>query len=568
LLGLTTLAILAAEIIADSVLAWLAPPMLSRQMALDAALMVVLVVPILFLLLFRPLLRQIAERRRAEDGLRLANEALDARVGERTTELAAANEVLCREITARQATTDALWKERNFIATVLDTAGGLVLVLDTEGRIVRFNHACEVVFGYSFGEVVGMVFWDLLLTPEETPAVRSAFARLAAGDFPAQHENGWVARDGTRRRVAWTNTCITGTDGHVEFVVATGLDVTEQRAAEAEFEAIFNANPGAVIFADLEGRIVLVNPSFTTMFGYSAQEVRGRTTELLFEDPEAFLTPPAGGGPPSSQAVTVPAEIHCRRRDGSLFWSESLATDVRDADGRAIGVLGIYRDITERKRAQEMIQTSLAEKEVLLKEIHHRVKNNLQIIASMLSLQARRAVAENEIEALVQSRNRIHSIALIHEKLYRSSDLARIPFREYLQDLAGSLLESYRTRRDRVSIELSIDDVVLGIDLGIPVALIVNELTSNCLKHAFPDERTGKVHISLHAAAPDRLTLSVEDDGVGLPADLDPTRTESLGLQVVAVLVKQIGGSLDVRHTPGASFRICFDGPSKEVRRG
>ena len=222
-------------------------------------------------------------------------------------------------------------------------------------------------------------------------------------------------------------------------------------------------------------------------------------------------------------------------------------------------------DETQR-RLQEQIALR-EEKEVLLKEIHHRVKNNLQIISSILNLQRARIEVQPIREALQDSQNRIRSMALIHEKLYRADDLARIDLSEYTRDLSSYLFRMYRPRGVTITTSIQTKPIWLGIDRAVPCGLILNELISNTLKHAFPPHwnetrpagQVGEIRIELHAKKDNQVALIVGDNGVGLPPGLDPYTGNSLGLQLVNILVQQLGGRLEVSSQNGAEFRVTFD---------
>jgi PAS domain S-box-containing protein len=217
-----------------------------------------------------------------------------------------------------------------------------------------------------------------------------------------------------------------------------------------------------------------------------------------------------------------------------------------------------FVDAMERKRAEERIKSSLAEKEVLLKEIHHRVKNNLQVVSSLLKLQSKAINDEHALEMFKDSQNRVRSMALIHEKLYQTRDLARIDFAAYVKDLAGFLLRSYERGSGRVRIDVEVEDVHLGIDSAIPCGLIINELVSNSLKHAFPGGREGAIKVHLMKDPDGGVRLVTWDDGIGVPADLDFRNTQSLGLQLVNRLTEQLGGTITLRRDRGTVFDIRF----------
>jgi PAS domain S-box-containing protein len=222
------------------------------------------------------------------------------------------------------------------------------------------------------------------------------------------------------------------------------------------------------------------------------------------------------------------------------------------------GVIEYVRDITERKKAEDRLQRSLQEKEVLLREIHHRVKNNMQVISSLLNLQSRHVTDPGVLEMFRESQRRIRSMALIHERLYQSSDLSRVEFSQYLRNLATHLFHSYQVDASRVQLKIEAEEVHLDINTAIPCGLIVNELVSNALKHAFPEGRSGELRIDLHRAAGDGYVLKVKDDGAGFPEGLDFRKTETLGMQIVGTLVSQIDASIDLARDKGTEFTIHF----------
>jgi two-component sensor histidine kinase len=213
----------------------------------------------------------------------------------------------------------------------------------------------------------------------------------------------------------------------------------------------------------------------------------------------------------------------------------------------------------ELARSNAELATALGAKEVLLKELHHRVKNNLQVIASLFSLQARYLPDARYRAIFEDSRNRVFSIALAHEKLYRSKDLARIDFSEYARNLVDHL-QSMLGAGSAITVNTDIHDVTLPVETAIPCGLLINELVTNAFKHAFPDGRRGAIRVVLREAGQGRWLVAVEDDGVGLPANVDLGKTDSLGLDLVAILAAQIGAEVEVQRRGGTSFRLTFGG--------
>jgi PAS domain S-box-containing protein len=227
-------------------------------------------------------------------------------------------------------------------------------------------------------------------------------------------------------------------------------------------------------------------------------------------------------------------------------------------DERVLGFFTLVQDLTERKRAEQQVRASLDEKEVLLKEIHHRVKNNLQVISSLLYLQSERVVDPHMRIVLQDCQNRVKSMALIHEKLYLTHDLARIDAAEYIQNLAGHLVRSYAAQTGGVQLRVHADNIFLGIDTATACGLILNELVSNALKHAFPNGHTGEIYVGLTVAPDHKLTLAIGDNGIGLPGNFDFRASRSLGLQLVNTLVNQLNGVIELHQHCGVLFKIQF----------
>jgi len=224
---------------------------------------------------------------------------------------------------------------------------------------------------------------------------------------------------------------------------------------------------------------------------------------------------------------------------------------------RSVLVLAAIRDISERKRVETTLRASLKEKEVLLQEIHHRVKNNLQIVSSLLNLQTEKLSDPKAIELFKESQNRVRSIALFHEKLYQSRDLGRVEIGDYIKGLANGSFATYGVNPDDIVLAVDTEDIPLGVDAAISCGLIVNELISNALKHAFPDRRRGHVAVTLRSAG-SQVVLEVADDGVGFPAGLDIRSPSTLGLKLVAIFTEQVGGTMDLTREGGTRFSLRF----------
>ncbi len=256
---------------------------------------------------------------------------------------------------------------------------------------------------------------------------------------------------------------------------------------------------------------------------------------------------------------TYSVEKRFVQRDAGIVWASLTVSLVSDESWEPRYFIAVIEDTTDRKHAEMAVKTSLAEKEVLLREIHHRVKNNMQVISSLLNLQAK-GIEDARLGRMFQeSQSRVRAMALIHEILYQSGHLGRIDLGEYVTKLATSLVQMYGTGSDRVNLRIGAGDVTLGIDDTVPCGLVINELLSNSLKYAFRDGRAGEIGIEAAPATNGRIKLVVHDDGVGIPAEIDIRNTETMGMRLVVGLVEsQLGGLLDLERDNGTRFTITF----------
>ena len=316
----------------------------------------------------------------------------------------------------------------------------------------------------------------------------------------------------------------------------------------------------AIISVDAQYRITLFNQGAERIFGYSAAEAIGRPLDLLLPARVAEVHRRHVGDFERSSVPARPmaerGRILGRRKDGSEFPAEASIAKV-DVDGRKMFAV-ILRDVAERVAAEQLIQASLREKETLLKEIHHRVKNNLQVVSSLLALQARTALDEGTRTVLLESQNRIHAMGLVHESLYKSSDLSRVAFHGYIQELAAYLFRAFSVPGDRILLHTDLSQLYLTLDAAVPCGLILNELISNSLKHAFPGDRPGKVRVGLYERPQGTARLVVADDGAGLPEDVDWHTSRTLGFRLIRTLAEQIGADVQITSRGGTESTLTF----------
>ena len=308
---------------------------------------------------------------------------------------------------------------------------------------------------------------------------------------------------------------------------------------------------------DAPYRLDWIAGAFEAMSGYAIKEIEelGCWLPFVYEDDREHSIDTLHGLRPGDFT-----EWECRlvARSGEICWLLNHAACTSNDNGTLI-LYGAAQNITERKLTQERILASLREKELLLKEIHHRVKNNLQIISSLLNLQAAHSGNAELASLFRESQNRVLTMALIHEKLYRSDNLAYIDFGAYLRDLAASLFRSYHSSARKLRLHIDVKPITFGIDTAVPCSLLVNELISNALKYAFPDGREGTIRIELHLNRDTTCSLIVSDTGVGLPDGFDIRKTETLGMELIRNLTIQLDGTLEVDNNYGTRFTITFN---------
>lgn len=449
----------------------------------------------------------------------------------------------------------------------LESAPDAIVVVDRAGGIVGVNALTEEMFEYSRQELMARSIE--LLVPERFREHhrhdREAYSRAPRTRPMGLDRELWGRRkSGQEFLIQISLSPIEGDNGET-FVTSIIRDVTTQRAAEARFRALLESAPDGIVVVDSSATIVIVNSQTERLFGYTREELIGQPIEMLVPenfrhshkaDRDAFVADPKLRPMGAGRALTG------RTKAGAQFPVEISLSPLVTDQGRM--VMSIVRDITERRRAEEIIRASLREKEALLKEIHHRVKNNLQVTSSLLRLQAAAISDPDTREMFEETESRIRSMALVHEKLYQATNLSRIDLGEYIRSLGELLFRSSAIKPENVSLHVAGNEVFLGIDEAVPCGLIVNELLSNALKHAFPGDRGGRIGVHLDESEPGWLVLSVADDGVGLPAQFDFGQTGTLGLQLVQGLTQQIDGTIDVKpRESGTEFIVRFP-----VKRG
>jgi PAS domain S-box-containing protein len=456
--------------------------------------------------------------------------------------------ILCRDVTSLQQIGNI-----EIFSEMLSI--GIVLV-DEDGRIAFANSSAEKMFDYGPCELENQPFEMVL--PE---VLRDTHVKDTAIFFDkpmAKRELHGRRKDGTGIALQVSLSSIRL--GQRNFMVTGIADLTERKSMERfvslreEQRALIFSNGLAGDFIwNLERDEVEAHPTVFKLYG--SEPITGAVPAAWFRahhpgddahNEGKWLDLFATARQPS-------LEFEVKGDDGVTRWLECHEVTVRDVAGQPRQVYGVFVDITARKRSEEQLKGAVREKEVMLREIHHRVKNNLQIISSLLSLQA--ATAGENAPALRDSERRLSTIAMIHEQLYATGDMQTLDFADHARTLSQSLLASM-VQGPRISVRFDMKPVDLTINQAIPCALILNELLTNALKYAYPNEQKGEITIHL-SCVEERITLTVSDEGVGLPSQF-PRKSNTLGLEIVQVLANQLEGELIVVGSPGASFSVRF----------
>lgn len=329
--------------------------------------------------------------------------------------------------------------------------------------------------------------------------------------------------------------------------------------------------PIGIVTCDLSGNFLHFNPAFSQILGYSSQDLKQMSWEHITETNDLQLQENYYQKLLAGEVRSFQLENCYQRQDGTKIQGIIRVALIRDAKNSPMHYVAQLEDVTERKQAEAKIQASLKEKEVLLKEIHHRVKNNLQIVSSLLDLQAEYIQEPEILEKLEDSKHRLLAMSLIHETLYQSETLAQVDFSDYVERLATNILFAQSTDYDRIKLEFNLEPVFLNLETAIPCGLLLNELITNSIKHAFPDPLQGKIYIELHYQSPDtpsnlnqtscqepKIMLKVSDNGIGLPANMNFKETKSLGLTLIHDLTQQLRGNLAINLTNGTQFTLIF----------
>ena len=455
----------------------------------------------------------------------------------------------------RRNTEKALYESEELYRSLVELSPDAVTVL-RDNKIVYVNPACVHIAGGSTSkEFIGKPILSFIHPDCHDLFIKHRNIIKNEGKPIKLTEEKFLKLDGQTYYVEAVSTPIIYQK--LPSVMVVFRDITERKKAEEALkeseknyrDLVDNALVG-VYKTNMDGEILFTNEALATLLEYeTVEEVMALNINSIYKnlkEREDLLVLLKGEGKIEEYEVEL------------LTKSGKTLKVILSAKFDGISISGMMMDITERKNAENTIKKSLDEKEVLIREIHHRVKNNMQIISSLLSLQSRSIDDKKTFELFRDSQNRVRSMALIHEKLYQSDNLAEIDFKEYIKNLTTDLIRSYGVTPGTISLSINVNKVSLGVNTAIPCGLIINELLTNSIKHAFPDGKKGKINIELHQITENEYMLIFNDNGIGLPENFEFKNIKSLGLRLVNSLTDQLNGKIDLEIVNGTKFIITF----------
>lgn len=476
------------------------------------------------------------------------------------------NKNLQKEINHHKLTQEKLTELEKYTRSIINSSSDTIIATNSKGLISEINPQSIIKFGYEESDILGhspeMLFKDKALFKSITETVNST--GIYEGEFIGLKKNGetFLGFITTSRLLNEFGESI----GYMGII----KDITQQKESEkqlreqnSKIQAIFDNNSNIMIwtinkhyeitsynksFKNECQRILNIDISKNTNFYDVLQD---RITPLMKEDIESFIQSAFKGNPQEMEGYI---EYDVDRK----LWLETFISPIK-YDGFDVDELAfIAHDTTDKKTIYNKMKESLEEKEVLLKEVHHRVKNNLQVISSILNLQSSYVSDQNTLSILRESQNRIKSMSFIHENLYQTENFSSINFSEYIINLTGNLIHTYQMTSNPIHLEHKADDITLNLDQAIPCGLIVNELVSNAIKYAFKDIKKPILKVEIHENQ-NIITIIVADNGIGIPKEIDIYNTDSLGLQLVFTLIDQIDGNIDIKISNGTQYLIKFE---------
>lgn len=465
-----------------------------------------------------------------------------------------------QDVTDRKRAEEALRDSEERYRTLFEGVPVGLYRTTPDGQILDVNPALVEMLGYPDRDsLLAINVSEGYVYPED----QSRWKRMLEQKIVIrEHESQWRKYDGTVIWVKENARAVYDEKNTLLYYEGSAEDITGQKRteialveSEEKYRRLFSTVSDSIMIFDAETlQFIDINDAALQLYGYTREEFLNLKYENITAEPEKSLESAAETLQDKRFALSVG---YHKKKNGTVFPVEISASSF-DLSGQTV-LCGVIRDITDRIQVEEKIRNSLHEKEILLQEIHHRVKNNIQIVSSLLNLQSLSIKDDRIKDILDKSQERIRTMALVHEKLYQTDDFSSLDFKDYVMSLTSYLMQIYEGIKDRVEIDLNMKDIRFDMDKAIPCGLIINELVSNSMKYAFPEDKSGKIEISLQKNRKGEVRLAVSDNGIGLPGSFEISKIKTLGLHMVNLLVKdQLRGKLNVVRKRGSEFVITF----------
>lgn len=455
-------------------------------------------------------------------------------------------------------------EDRDILAAIVDSSEDAILSKTLDGTITSWNKGAERIYGYTPGEVIGKNI-SILVPPDHSDEIPKILECVKNGELVRHYETVRRRRDGSIIDVSLTVSPVRNLDGDIIGASTVARDISEEKRikAERQFLALIVENSDDAIYSkSLEGVILSWNKGSEKIYGYTADEVIGKPISILIPPGNENEVPQILQRLKKGERIEHYDTVRLRK-DGTMIHVSMTISPIRDDAGKIIAASSIAKDISEKKRAEAIIQAQLEEKKVLLQEIYHRAKNNLQLVSSLLELRARQVKDVESRTALKDSVGRIQAMALVHEKMYRSESLGTVDFRDYVKTLFEPVVQSYPSQEHRINFSFQSDPCFVDLDMAVSLGLILNELLTNSLKHALTPSKTLEMRIDIKVNE-DRMRLTVSDTGPGLPKNIDFLSSNTFGFRIVKLLIDQINANIEIQSGNGTIFKISV--PLKKVK--
>jgi PAS domain S-box-containing protein len=441
-----------------------------------------------------------------------------------------------------------------------------VVVLDADFYITNWNFAAENIFGYKKSEVVGKNAYDVIIPDDIIPLIKEVIEKIKNSAVTVLNINDNITKDQKRITCQWYSTPLFDENNNYIGMMGMAIDISEKLKYEEQNNKLLSAveqSPFSIFTISLEGNIDYVNPKVCQVTNYGKEEIIGKSPEMFKSEYVTKETMDELVKTITSGRVWNGNFLN-RKKTGELYWVNAKVAPIRNSKDEITHFVAIEEDITEKKLKDEQLKHALEEKELMLKEIHHRVKNNLQIISSLLSLQSQN-IKDPEMQKLFNmSRDRVRSMSLIHQQLYKINDGTKINFDDYIKTLANQLLISYVGTTGRIKINSNINHISFGLDTAIPCGLIINELLVNSIKHGFNGSKSGEINVEIKNIKDGKFMLTVADNGIGLSSEFENKKESGMGMKIVKALTNQLDGKMNIFNGKGTRFEIEFEEANSE----